>query len=347
MAPPRGIFYGWWIVLATAFINFWGAGAFNFSFTAFLRPMVQEMGWSYAGISVAMSLRSLEGGIMSPTVGYLTDKIGPRRILLAGAFLAGASAILLSRIGSLWAFYTLFVLLSMGFSMMMPVPGATAIAHWFSRKRGTALGLSSAAYGASGVLIPLIAWIIAQHSWRTAFVVAGVGMWAIGIPAALMVRHRPEPYGLLPDGDSLSSGQGNTRSLVGKGLTHEEDGLSVRQAVRTRAFWMISMVATVSGVGLSVMSLHVMPSLLSVNIPLVTAGFIASLFPLASIPGRIGFGWLGDHIDRIDKRHLLTVAVLLNVLGLLIFAFSHTVPLAVLAMTLFGVGFGGVNTLRV
>ena len=85
----RKVFYGWWIVLATSLIHFWGAGTFFYSFTAFFNPIANEFGWSYAAISFAASLRSIEGGIASPLIGFAADRYGPRRLLLIGSLLSG------------------------------------------------------------------------------------------------------------------------------------------------------------------------------------------------------------------------------------------------------------------
>ncbi len=97
----KRIFYGWWIVLATSIIHFWGAGIFYYSFTAFFNPLVEEFHWSYAATSFAMSFRSLETGVAAPIVGFLTDKYGARKLILIGSILAGIGSMLLSRIGSL------------------------------------------------------------------------------------------------------------------------------------------------------------------------------------------------------------------------------------------------------
>ncbi len=341
----KGIFYGWWIVLATSLIHFWGAGIFTYSFTAFFNPLVREFHWSYAATSFATSFRSLESGIASPIVGFLTDKFGARRLIFIGAVIVGIGFILLSRINSLLSFYAAFIFLSAGTSMMYPLPGWTVVVHWFSRKRSTAIGILMASIGASGVLIPLVSRLIAQYGWRATLVIAGIGIWVIGIPLSLVVRHRPEQYGYLPDGEEKPMTE--TEAQMKQEHSHvdgEDTGFSVRQVVKMRSFWILTLVATASSAATNAMHVHVMPSLISVQIPRDVAATIAASMVVSSIAGRLGFGWLGD---RIDKKYLLASALLLQTLGLIVFAYTRSLAYAIAFLALFGPGFGGVITLRV
>ena len=168
------IFYGWWIVLATSLIHSWAAGTFFYSFTAFFNPIVDEFGWSYAAVSFAASLRSVEGGIASPIIGFATDRYGARRLLLLGSIISGFGFIFLSRIHHLWTFYLLFIFLSVGSSLMLPVPGWTVVANWFIKKRGTALGILSASIGLGGFILYLINWWIGLYGWRYTLIIIGI-----------------------------------------------------------------------------------------------------------------------------------------------------------------------------
>lgn len=340
----QGIFYGWWIVLAASLMHFWGAGTFYYSFTAFFNPLVQEFQWSYAATSFAASFRSLETGIVAPVAGFLVDKFGPRRLILIGAVIGGIGGLWLSRISSLWSFYAAFILFSIGSSLMHPLPGITAVAHWFSRRRGTVMGILVAAAGASGVLIPFINWLIAQYGWRVAFVIVGAGTWLIGIPLSLVIRHRPEQYGYRPDGGECLGRQietpGRQRETRVDG---EGSGLGVRQATKTSAFWMLTVVSTVSSAAVQAVTVHVMPCLISVGVPRDVASSIAASVVISSVAGRLGFGWLGD---RVNKRYLLASSLLLQALGLIVFAHTRNLAYAIAFLALYGPGFGGVIIVR-
>ena len=337
-----GVFYGWWIVLAVSLIHFWGAGTAFYSFTAFFNPMVAEFNWSYAGTSLAMSFRSMETGIAAPIVGTLTDRFGPRRLVFMGSILAGLCFVLLSRVNSLGGFYFYFILMSIGTSLCFTVPGYTAIANWFDKKRGIALGVSLAAIGVSGMLIPAMNWVIARYDWREAMVVGGVGMWVVGIPASLALRHRPEDYGYAVDGigGGRQSGPASRVPLAEGALPF---GFGTREAMKTGVFWLIAIGATVASAGISAVSVHVMPALISVQIARRTAASLSAIVIVSSAAGRLGFGWLSD---RISKKYLFGVALLMEGAGLLVFANTHSLVQVVVFAVLFGPGYGGVAIMK-
>ena len=314
----KTIFYGWWIVLATSLIHFWTGGTFYHSFTAFFNPIVDEFGWSYAATSFAASLRSIEGGIASPLVGFATDRFGTRRLMVMGSILGGLGFILLSRINSLWTYYLTFMFLSVGSSLLFPLPGWTALANWFVRRRGTALGIVSASIGVSGVLVYIINSLIGMFGWRHTLVIIGIVWWIIGIPSSLIVRHRPEPYGLLPDGEIRSASPPNVpeESRAEDHTGYSED-FSPRQAVRTRIFWVLALIMTLSNATVHAVMVHIMPYLISENFNRDTASIIASLLVLVSTIGRFGAGWLTAYINN---RSLLILALLSQALGLFVLA---------------------------
>jgi sugar phosphate permease len=132
--------------------------------------------------------------------------------------------------GILLGFYSVFMLLSIGFSACRSVATITAVANWFIKKRGRALGFTTAGYAISGVLVPLIVFLIASYGWRVTFMILGIGLFIIGIPLSLVIKDRPEDYGYLPDG--------NTR--VSEEIRQQLD-LTTREVIKTRAFWLIAL----------------------------------------------------------------------------------------------------------
>src|SRR3989304_3946012 len=130
------VFYGWWGVSAPAPIVFLTGGTFFYGFSALVKPLQDEFGWSRALISGAFSLRTEVGGLASPVVGYLVDRIGARRLLLAGSVLVGAGFIALSRVESVWAFYATVMVIAVGMSATGGAGALAAGAPRFGRPRG-------------------------------------------------------------------------------------------------------------------------------------------------------------------------------------------------------------------
>jgi MFS family permease len=174
-------FYGWWIVLACLIINLYVSSILFFGFTAFIDPLIKEFGWSYTQVSFAVSLRGMEMGIFAPLIGFLTDRYGARKLILTGILAVGLGLILFSRTQSLLMFYGVILLLGFGAGGCTTVVTTTVVATWFKKNLGKALGLMSTGFGASGVMIPLIVWLIDTFQWRTTLLLLGVGFLILGI----------------------------------------------------------------------------------------------------------------------------------------------------------------------
>ena len=180
------IFFGWWTVLAGGILALWGHGYHAYGFSALFKPIASELGFSRAVTSVAASIGRFEGGFEAPITGWVTDRFGPRWIVLSGVFLISVSLILMNWVNSLWAFYLVWgVILGTGCNIALSLPLDTAITNWFVKKRGLALSLKWVGSGLSGVIVlPLISWLIIVQGWRTTCVIGGLVMALVGLPLA-------------------------------------------------------------------------------------------------------------------------------------------------------------------
>jgi sugar phosphate permease len=339
---PRRIFYGWWIVVACFFISLYTGGVIFYGFTAIFEPLVDQFGWSYAQISLAASLRGLEAGLLAPLVGMLVDRWGPRRLLLGGVIIVCLGLILLSRTTSLVMFYGAFALLATGMSACSGTVLMTAVANWFRKKIGIAMGIMICGYGCSGLLVPIIVNLVDTYDWQTAIAILAIGLLAVCLPLSFLVRHKPEQYGYQPDGETEDAVVPNASSAQ---TETAEVSVGTRQALKSRTFWHIALALLCQVMILSTVVTHVMPYLSSIAIPRARSSLIAMAIPLTSISGRLGLGWLGD---RFDKRRMMAAAFAMLCGGLLCFAFASpgATWLLVLFLVLFGIGYGGNNTLR-
>ncbi|MBW2561534.1 MAG: MFS transporter [Deltaproteobacteria bacterium] len=331
------IFYGWWIVGACFLIAFYVSSVIFFGFTVFFEPLVREFGWSYTQISFASSLRGLEMGILSPLIGFLVDRFGSRRLLLAGTITVGIGLILLSYTQSLLMFYGAMLFMAFGAGGCTSVVTMTAVARWFRRDIGKALGIMSAGFGASGLMVPLIVWLVDACGWRTALIALGLGMWIIGIPLALVIRDSPEQYGYLPDGASSDD-----PAILNDPQTMDSS-MTIWDVLKDRTLLCLNLAETVRFMALTSVVIHIMPHLSNVGTPRSTAGVIVAAIPLVSIIGRFALGWLGD---VFDKRYITSLAFCLMGIGVFALTFVHMKVGLALFLLSFPAGFGGISVLR-
>ncbi len=341
----KGIFYGWWIVAANAAIAFYQAGTYFYGFGAFINPLKQSFGWSYAQISLAFSLRSAETGPIAPLTGYMVDRLGARPVALIGISVMGLGFFLLSQTNSLAVFYITYLVLALGASLCGSVLPMTNIANWFIRKRGRAFGFFTAGAGMSGLLVPVVTWLLGVYHWRTVLIMIGGGTWLVGLPLALVLRHRPEKYGLHPDGEEPHY----EAETLGSALGQEVEGLSVRQALKDRSFWLLTVAFMLSFAPLNAVSLFLIPYLSDpvdqhgLALAGAMAGAAVTVMTLTSMGGRFGFGWLADYRQ---PRHIIMWLLILQAAGLVVLANLRSVWHLIPFFILFAPAYGGVIAVR-
>jgi MFS family permease len=349
------IFYGWWIIIASSALTTYNGGIMFYGFTAFFNPILNEFGWTRAATSFAFSLQRLEGGIAAPIVGYFIDRVGPRKMSLLAVAVFGLGFLLLSRVNSLLAFYMVFILISVGHSAGFYSVGAVAVANWFVRKRGKAMGFVTGGVCFAGALVPVLVWLISQYGWRQSLVIAGIGMWIIGFPLSFVFRHRPEQYGMLPDGDSIEEKtpkeinnnlKAGADSPSPTGQTQKTDTVkefTAMEAIKTRSFWLLSLALSISFMAMSAVFVHIMPFLESIGISREKAGYVVTFTIFISVMGRVGLGWLSDYVD---KRYVFCFALALQAIGLLVFANIRSLWHIILFLITFSPGYGAPIPLR-
>jgi OFA family oxalate/formate antiporter-like MFS transporter len=350
------LFYGWWVVFGSAGIIFLTGGTFFYGFGTLITPMTNEFGWSRASIAGAFSLRTELGGVWAPVVGYLVDRVGPRRLLLVGVFLVGTGFILLSRIQTVWHLYAVAALIAIGIGATAGPVAMAAVAHWFHKKRGRALALMTVGGGSSGLMVVVLASLIAAFDWRTALVIMGFTQWAICIPLALIVRNRPQDLGLLPDGEPALPAQGQMAAderqaptvnpeNPGHGMAAGQDeGLTMSQALRSRSFWLLASGMGLIGLGSVAVIAHQVAFLEEeLDFPPLVASLAQMAVPIVSLAGRLGFGWLADYVD---KRKVLAVAYLFIAVGIVLMATVQSAWQVPLYLMIFAPGWGGSISVR-
>jgi sugar phosphate permease len=339
----RGIFFGWWIVASGCILQSLQSGLLGQGFTVYFLHLQEEFGWSRTLLSTGFSLSNIVNGVLAPFEGWLSDRFGPRRLVLTGMVMLGTGFIFLSTVNSIVSYFLSFAVIACGASLGGYLPISVVVLNWFVRKRSIALGIASAGHGLGGLIVLLVAWSVVNNGWRPTALVSGIAILVVGTTCALLLRQRPEKYGYLPDGDkpiSRKKGEQENQEQTTEPdivLPSAED-FTVQEALKTRSFWLIAAGHASAVLTISAVSLHLAPHLVQrMDMSLEAAGTIVSLLLFMSIAGRIIGGVLAD---RMDKRWLLVGSMISHTIGLLLLANATTMFQIVLFTIFHGVAWG-------
>ncbi|HXE24864.1 MAG TPA: MFS transporter [Roseiarcus sp.] len=319
--------YRWVIVAAGGLLGCVAIGSM-FSLPVLLQPIARDTGWSVTGVSSAMTIGFLAMAFMSMAWGAVSDRIGPRAVVLTGAVGLALSLALAAQAPSLLAFQLIFGLLIGGAAAAILPPMMACVTGWFDTHRSLAVSLVSAGMGmAPMTMAPLAAWLVSAHDWRTTLEILALVAALLMIPAALLVRRPPA----LADGAARAQPSGEP-----------QPGLSVGEALRSAPFIVLVLTnffccATHSGP-----IFHTVSYAQTCGIPLAAAVSIYSVEGVAGMGGRIGFGLLGD---RFGAKRVLVIGLLAQAFGALAYAFARDLSEFYSVAAVFGFIYAGVMPL--
>ena len=319
--------YRWVIVAAGGLLGCMAIGAM-FSLPVFLLPISQETGWSVTGVSSAMTIGFLSMALASMAWGSLSDRLGPRLIVLIGSVILAASLFLASRATSLLGFQLIFGLLVGGAIAAIFAPMMACVTGWFDTHRSLAVSLVSAGMGMAPLTMsPLAAWLVSIYDWRTSLQIIAALVAVVMIPVALLIRRPP------------ALEVGNTGASPGEEL---QSAMTVRQAIASPQFIILMLTnffccATHSGP-----IFHTISYAVSCGIPMIAAVSIYSVEGLAGMGGRVAFGILGD---RFGAKRVLVLGLLFQAFGALAYFFVRDLGGFYAVAALFGFIYAGVMPL--
>jgi MFS family permease len=318
--------YRWVIVAAGGLLGCVAFGAM-FSLPVFLRPVAQDTGWSITGVSAAMTIAFVTMALGSFAWGSLSDRLGPRAVVLTGSVLLAASLAALSKTTSLVAFQLIFgIFVGLGAAAIF-APLMACVTGWFDTHRSLAVSLVSAGMGmAPMTMSPFAAWLVTHNDWRTSLLVIAAVVAAVMIPVSFLVRRPP--------------------ALVARGAAtpaaEDEPQMSVGQALKSPQFIVLVMTnffccATHSGP-----IFHTVSYAVTCGIPLIAAVSIYSMEGLAGLGGRVAFGLLGD---RFGAKRILVIGLLVQALAALPYVYARSLGTFYAVAALFGFVYAGVMPL--
>jgi MFS family permease len=368
---PNRIFFGWYVVIGAAAINVYGAGVWFYGFPIFFKALLDDFGWTAAAGAAVISLSRLEGGIEGPIIGWAVDKFGPRKMAIIGAVITGLGFMMMSVVRSFSigpiqvSAFVAFVLLyagwmSIGYNTGFGHASMAAVNAWFIKKRSRAFAMFSMGAGGSGLTVFFLGYLVENVGWRSASFLAGLGMFAIVIPLCLLLRHKPEQYGYLPDGEEhkeeeteAESSDDGLKTVVNNGELGKsgdkttgspsrqwgEYDFTVKEALSTFSFWMLILGTGARAFAMTSIVVHQIVYLTAVRgIPLVQASAALGGMVSVSLIGRMGFGFLGDYLD---KRYIMVGTILMQAVGVYILMTADSLIQVWVFVVVYGISYGG------
>lgn len=286
-------------------------------FSVFILPIAADTGWNRTYVAAVVTPVALANGLASPLVGMLTDRFGPRRVLLVSSLTTGAGLIGIGLISSDFSsFVAAVVVASLLGAAQTGVPYTHVIVGWFQARRGLALGVMLSFVGLGIATIPpILSSVIALWGWRSAFIVAGIATTLVTFPVALFIMRDPPPR------PPLGGGEGHT----------------LGEAVATSSFWLLLGAFLMNYLAAAAGSISLPVILADRGVPLAEAALVMSLVGIAFTITRLGFGTL---LDRLPAAPLTSLVFLSPVVGHVLLASSDTPPPAYASAVFFGIALG-------
>jgi MFS family permease len=329
-------FYGW-VVLAAAFVIITMSIGTLFTLGVFLKPIEESMGWSRSGIGAIGLFNWIVMGAGGVVSGFVSDRVGTRRVVLVGAVLLGLGLVLSSHVQQVWQLYVTFGLLVGAGVSTFYVPLTVLAIKWFEGRRGMAAAVVSAGNGLGILaLAPLTRWLISEFDWRVAFLVLGNLAWVVVLPCALLLSG---PGGQAAGGQPLTS-SGSSAAGAQKWPPHSPSGGQPFPAPPWRSwpFWAIALTHFCCCAAHSGPLFHLVSHAMDLGVAKMTAAGILGASGLTSIFGRIGTGIVAD---RVGAKPTLLTALGLQAGLIFLYLFASSAA-ALYALSLaFGVAYGG------
>lgn len=318
---------GYWVAVVAFLSTGLTVGMTGYAFGAFISPLENEFGWTRGQVNVAVSLMAISG-LSAPVTGRFLDRFGSRPVLVVSLAFVSAGFLLRSVIGELWQLYVLSALVAIGSSGATVLTAGRLVSLWFPQTRGRMMGIVTAGNNFGGVtMVPMATAVIAVAGWRWGFASFGFLMAALALLAFVVVRDRPrEPAGGQP----------------GRGAHIGLRGLSVREAVRTPSFYLLTAGISAGTFTYAVVLTQLIPHLENEGFSRGTATAALSVMAGFGFASKLIFGRASE---GLTARYSFIVSLGIQATGLLLFMVAGGSPLAWVAVGVFGLGFGGMGAL--
>ncbi len=337
------LFYGWYIVAAAAVGVFFSGPGQTYAVSVFIDYYIREFGWSRSLVSGIYSSATLAAGLLLFLVGRMVDKHGQRRMMLTmGTLLAIACFWNSFVLGPVMLFIGFFMLRLFGQGSMTLIPN-TLVPQWFVVKRGRALSfMAIGGFLSSASFPPLNTWLIHSFGWENAWRILGSALVLVFLPIVyFIVRNKPEDIGLLPD-NAVSKKKLAERKEE-KMEEEQDEGFetnwTVKEAMRTRAFWFILFCVSIPALVNTGLTFHLFSILGEQGVPGSTAALILSIMAIVGFPVTMASGFI---LERVNVHIVLGLSFIGQMVFILLLTQVHTYVLAIIFAVLWGI-IGGIE----
>ena len=297
--PLRLPFFYGWIIVAVVFITMGVGVNARTAFSLLFPPILDEFGWERGVTAGAFSFGFLVSACLSPALGWLIDRRGPRVVIEMGVGLMAAGMFLATLTSRPWHLYATLGVLVGGGSVCLSYSGQSLyLPNWFVRRRGLAMSLAFSGVGVGSViLLPWLQILIERVGWRTACATMGILTLGLLAPLNLLLRHRPEELGLMPDGGgSGPAAEDKAANIVDPAWAAID--WTLRRAMRTARFWWLALGFFCELFTWYAVQVHQTKYLIEIGFDPLAAAWALGLVSLLAIPGQIALGHVSDRIGR-------------------------------------------------
>jgi sugar phosphate permease len=325
-------FYGWIIVAGAFFGAFASGGIQGFTFSVFLKPMSDDLGWTRSALTAGIAINTLVASFIAPIFGFIVDKYGPRPIMAVAALVGGVAAGLLSNVTELWQFYVIFAVAGIfGGAALGEVVTQSTVVKWFVRLRGRAVAIGSMGGAASGaVLAPVITFMVATSGWRSGWVLMAAIFFMLLFPISLLMIRSPEDVGLTPDGDRREANSQNR--------SDDEVSWYLKEALRDKTLWFLTAALTVAGLCVSSVVVHEFSLITDRGFSSTTAAAVLSTHAVMASAGRLIWGFV---VEKVKVRYAMSIVFLLCGLSVIMLVTVENSPLLFVFAVIYGLSIGG------
>lgn len=330
------LYYGWIVAIAGGVCIFAGNN-FQYSFGVFLKPLINQFGWSRAAISGCVTTRSALSGIMSPITGNLSDRYGPKKLIIAGVFIVGLSYFLASRISSLLELYLILgILTGVGVGFLY-TPLVATVTRWFGGRASLANGIVLSGFGVAQIIMPPFAThLILQYGWGTCFIVMGIGTLLVGTASWSFIKDPPQTIEN-PD-PSITAGTNNPSKS--DETAQSIDNYSVSEAFRTSAIWILFIIYMTIAICYQMVVIHVVAAAVDEGATLEAAAIILTLSGITNTVGRLVSGAIAS---RIGTKLVLALCLAVQAPALFFLAGARDIYTFYIISTCYGFAYAGTS----